>query len=72
MAVDRCVCFNVTFDELKTYADQHRCGLSDLRDRFGCGRGCAMCIPYIRAMLTTGQTTFSPQEPPPTADSLEL
>lgn len=58
MAVDRCVCFDVPFTELKDYAQRHGCGLNGLRDRFGCGRGCALCVPYIRTMLETGQTSF--------------
>lgn len=60
MSVDRCVCFNTTFSHMKEYALQHRCGLDELRDRFGCGRGCALCIPYVRAMLATGETEFPP------------
>ena len=60
MPVDRCVCFNVTLAELKSWAQRHGCGLEGLRVRFGCGRGCAMCVPYIQAMLATGQTEFAP------------
>ena len=56
--VDRCVCFEVSFGELKTYADRTGCGLDGLTARFGCGRGCALCVPYIRRMLETGRTSF--------------
>ena len=58
MPVDRCVCFEVTFERLKAYADRHGCGLEGLRDAFGCGKGCAMCVPYIERMLETGETAF--------------
>ena len=65
MAVDRCVCFSITFAELKAYADHHGSGLDDLRGAFGCGRGCALCVPYIKAMLQTGQVRFDPTDPAP-------
>jgi bacterioferritin-associated ferredoxin len=65
MAIDRCVCFNVTFAELKLYAQDHQCGLDELKQRFGCGRGCAMCVPYIRVTLQTGQVEFPPDFCPP-------
>lgn len=63
MPVDRCVCFNITFAELKKYAQTRPdCGIDDLRERFGCTRGCALCLPYIQAMLATGRTEFSTDE----------
>ena len=59
-AITRCVCFDVTFATLKVYADKHGCGLDELTKRFGCGRGCALCVPYIRRILLTGETSFPP------------
>ena len=64
MPVDRCVCFNVSFAQLKEFAQAHACGLEGLRERFGCGRGCALCVPYIERMLRTGQTMFTPDSNP--------
>ena len=58
MAVDHCVCFKTSFERMKQFAAETGCGLDGLQDRFGCGRGCALCIPYIRAMLETGKTEF--------------
>jgi bacterioferritin-associated ferredoxin len=57
--VDRCVCFNVTFRAMKEHVAAHSGGLDALREHFGCGRGCALCVPYIRAMLSTGRTAFA-------------
>ena len=72
-AVNRCVCMNVTFEELRAWADAR--GVRDiepLRERFGCGRGCSLCVPYIRAMLTTGRASFAVDDPalmpPPSAE----
>ncbi len=58
MPIDRCVCFNVLFSELKQYADSRPCRYEDMRRRFNCGRGCGLCVPYIRELLRTGQTSF--------------
>ena len=57
MKVDRCVCFEVSFRRLKAHAEQTGCGFEGLTARFGCGRGCALCVPYIKQMLATGQTS---------------
>ncbi len=62
MNVDRCVCFNVSFARLQKFAAANSAdttvSLEQLQTAFGCGRGCGLCIPYIRKMLRTGQTTF--------------
>jgi bacterioferritin-associated ferredoxin len=60
MKVDRCVCFDVSFRRLKAHADEHGCGLAQLQATFGCGRACAFCLPYLRRMLQTGETSFDP------------
>ena len=64
--IDRCVCTDVTFREMKEWADaqiesnpkscptQH-----DVRAQFGCGTICGLCRPYIAKMLLTGDTEFS-------------
>jgi bacterioferritin-associated ferredoxin len=56
--VDRCVCFEVSFRTLKTYVDRTGCDFDGLTARYRCGRGCALCVPYIRKMLETGKTSF--------------
>ena len=68
MRVDRCVCFDVTFGELDAYARETSCDLDGLSARFGCGRGCGLCIPYIRRMLETGETSFELIPPGPKKD----
>lgn len=55
MPVNRCICANVPFTELKKLADAGIRDLDELSRRTGCGTGCGMCIPYIRVMLATGQ-----------------
>ena len=65
MQVDRCICFEVSFAQLKAYAQRTGCGMDDLRAHYGCGRGCALCVPYIETMLETGQTSFPFRPPQP-------
>jgi len=56
MAVDRCVCYNVTFDRLLRLHRDEGLGLDALIERTGCTKGCGTCRPYIELMLRTGET----------------
>lgn len=56
MAVDRCVCWDLTFAELRRIAEAEGLGFDDLVNRTGCCTGCTTCEPYVRRMLKTGET----------------
>ena len=57
--ITHCVCHDVSFARLRRYAEEHEdVDFETLRRRFGCGTGCGLCIPYVRAMLHTGRTAF--------------
>lgn len=56
--VDRCVCVNKTFEDLKQISKRHGYSLDELRDETGCCSGCTSCEPYVRLMLKTGRTVF--------------
>ncbi|MBL0926390.1 MAG: hypothetical protein IBJ11_01900 [Phycisphaerales bacterium] len=56
MAVDRCVCVNVLFQELLELHREHGLGFDELVDRTGCCTGCTSCEPYVKVMLRTGKT----------------
>ena len=59
MRIDRCVCFEVPFTEMKQWADARPgCAFADVQERFRCGTGCGLCAPYVRRMLRTGKCTF--------------
>ena len=62
--VDRCICYNRTFAELKTIALRLGNDLERLSRETGCCDGCGLCRPYIERMLRTGEKTF-PLEPAP-------
>jgi bacterioferritin-associated ferredoxin len=70
--VDRCVCSNATFKEMRGWIERHGGDFESLRARFRCGAGCARCVPYVRAMLATGRVRFAVDDaslhrPPPDA-----
>ena len=54
--VERCVCHNISFAELKRIATRERIGVEELSRRTGCGTTCATCRPYIAVVLATGRT----------------
>ncbi|PCI08468.1 hypothetical protein COB72_08425 [bacterium] len=66
--VDRCVCHFVMFKDMLPLIDRLRqSGVDDehtildhLRTKTKCTTGCALCEPYIRQMIRTGQTQFVP------------
>ncbi len=61
--VNRCVCTGLSFADLKDRAERMGGGFEALRRETGCGEGCGLCEPYVRAMLRTGRTSFRPLDP---------
>ncbi|MEO1009050.1 MAG: (2Fe-2S)-binding protein [Planctomycetota bacterium] len=56
--VDRCVCFDRSFEELRDVARTEDLSLDQLSERTNCCRGCGMCKPYVRVVLSTGRTSI--------------
>jgi bacterioferritin-associated ferredoxin len=57
--VNRCVCFNKRFSELKEIARRHDARtLEELQQHVTFGENCRRCHPYVRLMLATGRTVF--------------
>jgi len=57
--VDRCICFEKTFAELKRTIDKHGITeLDDLKRYFIFGENCKTCLPYVELVLRTGRTEF--------------
>ena len=61
MFVTRCICFDVTFQALKAFADDLRrqgveVNATVLGEHLRAGTACGMCTMYIEEMLRTGQT----------------
>ncbi len=60
MPVDRCVCHFISFAALKAEAErQGPCAtVESLSAATGAGTDCGTCVPYLRLVLKTGQTSF--------------
>lgn len=61
MPVDRCICHNILFREIKRIADERGITtLEELQVEKISSTSCKLCLPYVREMLKTGQTSFKP------------
>jgi len=59
MRIDRCYCYQKTFAELQTLADDTGAdSVEDLQAHAVFGHNCQLCHPYVRRMLRTGETVF--------------
>lgn len=59
MDIDRCYCYDQTFAHLKEVADEtNASSIEDLQKHVTFGENCQLCHPYVRQLLTTGQTVF--------------
>ena len=61
MFVDRCVCHDVLFEQIKERAEKE--GISTIEELQAleiCSTKCRMCLPYIEMMFETGETKFRP------------
>lgn len=57
--VDRCVCYDVSFETLLESAKRHQCKtLVELQAHVEFGQRCRLCHPYVERMLETGETEF--------------
>jgi bacterioferritin-associated ferredoxin len=60
MPVDRCICHQITFEEIRRIAEER--GLETVEEIQAeklSSTNCRLCQPYIEEMLETGQTVFS-------------
>ena len=57
--IDRCVCSERTFAEMKIVIDRNKLhNIDQLREHIDFGQNCALCIPYVRQVFATGKTEF--------------
>lgn len=61
MPVNRCICHQVSFIEIKKIAEAKN--LKTLEEiqaaKISCTQ-CKLCIPYVKMMLKTGKVSFDP------------
>jgi len=61
MSVDRCICHNISFEEIKRVADNRGFySLEELQSENICSNSCKICGPYVSEVLKTGKTFFTP------------
>jgi BFD-like [2Fe-2S] binding domain. len=59
MNIDRCYCYQQTFEDLKEIAEEMDAdSIAALQAHVTFGENCQLCHPYVRRMLETGQTVF--------------
>jgi len=59
MPIDRCYCYQQTFEDLKAIADATGAdSVERLQAHVTFGENCQLCHPYVRRMLETGETVF--------------
>jgi len=59
MRIDRCYCYQKTFETLKDVAEETGAGsIEALQAHVTFGQNCELCHPYVRRTLATGQTVF--------------
>ena len=58
--VNRCICFDRKFEDLKSVAEREGVETVDeLQEHVTFGINCGLCRPYVARMLKTGQTLFT-------------
>lgn len=61
--VNRCICSNITFQEIQTIAkEEGLTSVEQLQAHGICSCNCMLCAPFITRMLKTGKTEFEPGE----------
>lgn len=61
--VNRCICSAISFDEVLEIAKEEKLStIEELREKKVCCVNCKLCEPYIKKVLSTGQTIFNPDQ----------
>lgn len=57
--VDRCVCFDNTFADMKMLIDKNGIdSIHELKRFVPFGENCGLCRPYVEMVIKTGKTSF--------------
>lgn len=60
MKIDKCICHDISFEEIYCIAQQNNVeSIDELQHHVDVCNSCQMCKPYIEATIETGQTTFN-------------
>jgi bacterioferritin-associated ferredoxin len=57
--VDRCICFDKTFADMKKIIEKHGIkSIYELRKHIPFGENCGLCLPFVEQLIKTGETKF--------------
>ncbi len=61
MPIDRCICHNISFREIKSIVEKRGFQrIQELQSEKISSTNCKLCQPYVKEMLRTGKTSFKP------------
>lgn len=59
MKVDRCICHEITFAEIKRIATEKKLDyVKEIQENGIACTNCKLCVPYVELVLKTGETVF--------------
>ncbi|PKD45029.1 (2Fe-2S)-binding protein [Rhodohalobacter barkolensis] len=59
MKVDRCICHEISFAEIKRIAREKGIkSLAEIQEKKIACTNCKLCTPYVKLVLETGETEF--------------
>jgi bacterioferritin-associated ferredoxin len=60
MLINRCVCYNIKFSEVKKIMEENNfTTLEEVQKVVDVSKNCQLCRPYLERMQKTGETEFS-------------
>ena len=60
MLIDRCICFDVKFSEVKKIMEENDLKtIEEIQKLIDVSKNCKLCRPYIEKMIETGETEFN-------------
>ncbi|MBS1492135.1 MAG: (2Fe-2S)-binding protein [Bacteroidetes bacterium] len=60
MLINRCVCYNIKFEEIKKIMVEHGfTTIEEVQNEIDVSKNCKLCRPYIEKMIETGETEFN-------------
>ncbi len=60
MLIDRCICYNVKFSEVKEIMKQNNfTTIEEVQSVIDVSMNCQLCRPYLEKMMKTGETEFN-------------
>lgn len=60
MLINRCVCYNIKFSEVKKIMGENNLTtIDEVKNIIDVSKKCQLCRPYLERMLKTGETEFS-------------